>query len=136
MEVDAQLRGALHELLTLFDHYAVTDISEEAAGADYLAAAPEGAVVVVSNRDPDHHRTAEFFATVAADEQLATRHRYILLSTNPARIRERLRAHLAQLNVPVLAKPFDVEALLAAVHAAEARLVPVPAATRDTQRDA
>jgi hypothetical protein len=136
MEVDAQLRDALRELLTLFDHCTVTEISEETAGAEYLAAMPGGAVVVVSNRDPDHHRTAEFFATVAADEQLATRHRYILLSTNPGQIRETMRAHLAQLNVPVLAKPFDVEALLTAVRVAETRLVPVPVTARDIQRDA
>ena len=134
LEFDEQLRGALHDALTLYDRYFVTDLSEEMAGVQYLAATPAGVVVVVSNRDMDHHMSAAFFAAVAADEQLARRHRYILLSTDPTRMPDCLRAHLAQLNVTILAKPFDVDDLLAAVREATASLVLQPAPVCDSVR--
>jgi hypothetical protein len=136
LEFDEQLRGALHDVLTLYNHYAVTDLVEVTAGIDCLAATPGGMVVVVSNRDMDHHMSVAFFAAVAANEQIAQRHRYILLSTDPLRIPEGLQTHLAHLNARILVKPFDIDALLDAVRQAAASLTPLPAPARDSQRTA
>jgi CheY-like chemotaxis protein len=138
VEFDETLRGTFHDLLTNEGSYTLIEVSEEKAALAYLAAAPRGVVIVVSNRDAHHQLTAAFFAVVAADERLAKQHRYILLSTNPAGIPDELRAHLAQLNVPILAKPFEVEALLVVIRDAATHLLlpaPVPAAVRETPHD-
>jgi hypothetical protein len=37
VEFDELLRGVLHDLLTTVDHYAVTEVTTEAAALDYLA---------------------------------------------------------------------------------------------------
>jgi DNA-binding NtrC family response regulator len=135
LEFDDSLRCALHEVLTLYDHYTIAEFEQGAAAAAYVAAAPHGVVVLVSNRDMDHHMSAAFFAAIVADEQLSRRHRYILLSTDPARMPVALRAHLGYLNAPILAKPFDIDRLLAAVREALACLDPMRTTVHDTNRD-
>lgn len=91
-----------------------------------------GVVVVCGNQDADHHLTAAFFAQVAAGERLASRHRYLLLSSNPALIPPALEAHLIQLNAVVLPKPFDLEIVVICVREAAARLAPPHAPIRTT----
>jgi CheY-like chemotaxis protein len=125
VEIDDALRGTVHDILdTAGDAYEVTEVGTEAEALTYLTTQPtaEGVVVVCSNKHIDHHLHAAFFASVVADKRLARRHRYILLSSSPARIPAEMRAHLTQLNVRVLAKPFDMDVLLAAVSEAAAQL--------------
>lgn len=126
VEFDELLRGALHDILSLNGDYEVTEVADEAVALAYLAATPGGMVAVCSNRDADHHRSAAFFAVVAADERLATRHRYIMLSTSPERMPVGLQVDLARLRAAILGKPFDLDTLLATVRTAALRLVPLP----------
>ncbi len=128
LEFDEALRGVLHQMLTECDHYDVTEVTTVVEAVAELATARDdrtpGMVVICSNQDADHHLTAAFFATVAADERLRTQHQYVMLSTSPDRMPNELRTHLAEIAAPVLPKPFEMDALLASVSEAAARLAP------------
>jgi hypothetical protein len=87
-------------------------------------------VVVCSNRDADHHLSAAFFEQVAADERLASRHQYLMLSSTPAAIPPELQTHLAQLHAAILPKPFDLETLEAYVYEAAGQLAHTHPLTR------
>jgi hypothetical protein len=99
---------------------------------DFLAACPDGVVVVCGNKEADHYLTAAFFAQVVADERLASRHQYLMLSTTPSSIPPEMQTYLAQLHAPILPKPFDIDILVARVRQAAARLAPVAAPRRAT----
>jgi CheY-like chemotaxis protein len=129
VEYDDDVRDVLHDILTDAG-CEVTEATTDVAALDFLAASPDGVVVVCSNKDADHHRSAAFFAQVAADERLASRHQYLMLSSNPPLIPPALEAHLAQLHAAILPKPFDMDFLVARVHETAARLAPVHARTR------
>jgi CheY-like chemotaxis protein len=122
VEFDEALRGTLDVVLSEVGHYTVMSVTTEAAALNYLAVCPEGVIAVCSNSHPDHHLSTAFFAAVVADKRLARWHRYILLSTDPAKIPSALRAHLRRLHAPILPKPFDVDVLLATVAQAARRL--------------
>lgn len=122
IEFDESLRGVLHDALRTAAHdYAVTEVATETEALSVLANQTEGMVVVCSNHDADHHLTTAFFAAVVTDKRLATRHQYLLLSTNPALIPAVLHTHVARLHAPVLGKPFELDALLALVEEAAGR---------------
>src|SRR5258706_8540616 len=82
VEYDEGVRTVLRDLLTNVG-YEVIEHATDAAALAFLAASPDGVVVVCGNEDADHHRAAAFFAQVVADKRIASRHRYLLLSTNP-----------------------------------------------------
>jgi hypothetical protein len=124
VEFDEALRGVLRDILTTIDHYAVTELTTEEAALTHLVAIPESVVALCSNTHADHHLSTAFFAAVVADKRLRMRHRYLLLSTNPARIPATLRVDLKQLGAPILSKPFDMDVLLATVAEAARRLTP------------
>ena len=132
VEYDEGVRTVLHDLLTNVG-YAVIEHATDAAALDFLAASPEGVVVVCGNQDADHHLSAAFFAQVVAGKRIASRHRYLLLSSNPLLIPPALEAHLVQLNAVVLPKPFDLETMVICVHEAAARLAPPHAPRRATE---
>lgn len=69
VEFDELLRGVLHDLLTTVHHYAVTEVTTEAAALDSLASSPEGVGAVWSKRHPDHYLSTAFFAAVVADKR-------------------------------------------------------------------
>lgn len=129
VEFDEATRDTLHEMLT-YAGYDVVTATMDPASLTYLAACLDRLVVLWSNKHADHHLGASFFAHVAADTRLATQHHYILLSSNPATIPPALAAHLTQLQAPVIPKPFEMDALLAAVAMAAARLAPAPISKR------
>ncbi len=131
VEYDEGVRTVLRDLLTNVG-YEVIEHATDAAALAFLAASPDGVVVVCGNEDADHHRAAAFFAQVVADKRIASRHRYLLLSTNPALIPPALEAHLIQLNAVVLPKPFDLETVVICVHEAAGRLAPGDAPRRAT----
>jgi CheY-like chemotaxis protein len=134
VEFDEALRGVLQDILALDGLYDVTEVSEHTAAFTYRASASQGVIAICSNRDAHHKQCAAFFAAVAADELLATRHQYLMLSTNPREIPAGLQMNLRHLYRPIVTKPFAVDTLLVAVRAAVARLVAVPAPVRDTPR--
>jgi hypothetical protein len=114
---------APHDLLT-DAHYEVIEATTDAAAFDFHAARPGGVEVLRSNKHADHHPSATFFAQVVADERFTSRHRYLTLSSLPSAIPPALQAHLTQLTAAVLPKPFGVDAVVAGVREAAARLAP------------
>lgn len=66
----------------------------------------------------------QLLEAVAVQEELATRHVYILMTAFVQRLPPDFAALLAQLQVMVIAKPFDIDTLLAAVAQAATRLNP------------
>jgi CheY-like chemotaxis protein len=126
VEFDEASRAMLHDILALDGHYPVIAFSDEMAALAYLTAAPERVIAVVSNQDVHHQRSAAFFAAVAADEQLVTRHQYLMLSTNPREMPAGLQANLTYLQATILTKPFELDTLLAAVREEAARLATLP----------
>src|SRR5258706_9281080 len=131
VEYDNAVRDMLHELL-IGAGFEVNEHATDAAALDFLAESPDGVVVLCSNQDADHHRSAAFFAQVVADERFTSRHQYLLLSSNPPLIPPALFAHLAQLDAAVLPKPFDIDILVARVRQAAARLAPSDTGTSAT----
>jgi CheY-like chemotaxis protein len=129
VEFDEATRDTLHEMLAYAGHDVVA-ATMDPASLTCLAACPDRLVVLCSNKHADHHLSASFFAHVAVDARLATQHQYILLSSNPATIPPALATHLTQLGAPVIPKPFDMDALLAAVAMAAERLTPAPISKR------
>ncbi|HEV2462063.1 MAG TPA: hypothetical protein VGS80_27230 [Ktedonobacterales bacterium] len=96
----------LHGILTHADRDdVVSEVSDDAAAVSYLTGAPGDVVAVCSNRDADHHWSTAFFAVMATGERLVTHHRYLMRSTNPARMPDGLRATLAHRGALVLEQP-------------------------------
>jgi CheY-like chemotaxis protein len=101
--------------------YAVEEASSGEAGLALLRATPERCVVLLDQRMPGLGGDG-VLAIVAADPRLAARHAYILLTASPQKLRATPPTVLHGLSVPLVEKPFDVDALLAVVAAAAARL--------------
>jgi two-component system NtrC family response regulator len=101
--------------------YTVEEASSGEAGLALLRATPERYVVLLDQRMPGLGGDG-VLAIVAAEPQLATRHAYILLTASPQKLRATPPAVLHGLSVPLVEKPFEVEALLAVVAAAATRL--------------
>jgi CheY-like chemotaxis protein len=96
--------------------YAVTTLPTCDEALAYLRVCLDPTVVLVSNATPDHQLEADFFAAVAVGGQPLTRHRYVLLTTTPEHVSPALRRQLADLNVPILTKPFTLNRLLTEVY--------------------
>jgi CheY-like chemotaxis protein len=101
-------------------------VQEASAGElalDALRTAPERMVVLLDQIMPGLGGD-EVLNIIAGDATLAARHAYILLTASPQRVHGVHPELLAQLNVPVVEKPFDMDALLQVVAGAAARLSP------------
>lgn len=68
----------------------------------------------------------QLLEAVAADEVLATRHAYILMTAYVRRFSPDFAAFLQRMHVSVIAKPFGLDTLLYAVVQATARLAQCP----------
>ena len=66
----------------------------------------------------------EILRFLSHDEDRASRHAYILLTANTSALSAEDRALLARLRVPIIPKPFDMDALLDAVADALSRIPP------------
>jgi CheY-like chemotaxis protein len=118
---DADIRESLR--FALEDAGWTVDEAPDGAGALDLLRASERALVVLLDHVMPHLDGESLLRIIAGDPDLATRHAYILVTAS-ARIQqiEADLQRLSALSVPVLRKPFDVEALLALVDQAAARL--------------
>ncbi len=101
--------------------HAVAEASTGEAALELLRTTPERTVVLLDQRMPRLDGD-QVLAAVAADPALATRHAYILVTASPHKLRAAPPVVLDGLRVPVVEKPFDVDALLAAVAEAAAHL--------------
>jgi CheY-like chemotaxis protein len=88
---------------------------------NHLHASRKPLVVLVDWKMPgmDGHRLLE---VVAADEALAERHAFILMTANDKTLPLAVANLLVRLHVPVVGKPFDLDALVATVEEAGRRL--------------
>src|SRR5215470_3941433 len=110
------LRTALEE-----EGYAVTEAGDGARALELLYTSTLPCIVLLDLRMPVLDGPG-VLAVVAADERLAARHAYVIITANLDTV-PRARAALdGRLSVPVIPKPFDLEVVLAVVEQAVGEL--------------
>ncbi len=120
VERDKEILTTLGDLLE-DQGYAVFEADNQHEALALIETAPEPMVVVVGNAEVPDQNGLEFFTSVAANSVAGRA--YIYLTTVPERRRlPELVDVLSKLQTPVVNKPFELVALLAAVAAAAARL--------------
>jgi CheY-like chemotaxis protein len=103
------------------DGYIVTEARDGAAALKILYACSKPMVVLLDLRMPKLDG-AEVLDAVAADHRLAKQNAFILVTADNKTITLTFAHLLAQLDVPVLKKPFDLDELLDLVADAAGRL--------------
>lgn len=121
---DAAIRETLRELLEDAGYH-VREAADGVAALRALRASEERLVALVDLKMPrmDGHALLD---VVAADPDLARRHAYILVTANADTQSLAFARLLTRLSVPVVAKPFEIDDILAVVAAAAGK-VAVPA---------
>lgn len=115
---DDGIRTSVRELLEA-EGYEVADASDGEVALDRLRSQTERMVVLLDMVMP-RMDGVEVLRVIADEPRLAERHAYILFTVSPER---HLPADLlARLSVPVVEKPFDVDALLDVVARSAERL--------------
>lgn len=120
---------AIRETLRLAledEGYAVVEAPDGVVALDALHASPVPMVVLLDLRMP-RLDGAEVLARVAADPVLSTRHAYILVTANLHTAPITFSGLLNRLMVPVMPKPFDLDALMEVVAHSAYRLIPAEA---------
>lgn len=120
VEDDAMMRQTLRAVLEDAGH-TVAEAPEGQQGLDLLCAAREPLVVLLDHLMPvlDGEGVLE---RVAGGREDLRRHAYVLMTGAADHLSPRLAVLVTALGVPVVAKPFDIDALLAAVSAAAHQL--------------
>jgi CheY-like chemotaxis protein len=119
---EADIRGAVRMLLEDARH-AITEAADGGAALAHLQAASEGLIVPLDVRMPGMEGITVLEAVAAEDYGLIRRHAFVLMTAREGRTMPLpLPAWLQDLRVPVLAKPFNVDDLLAVVQYAASRL--------------
>lgn len=99
--------------------YVVSATGEPATALRLLETAPEPLVVLFDAGVP-RMSDGKITALIRREEPLFRRHAYICMSTSPGFIHPDLLQALKDLAVPIIAKPFDLDEMLALVrYAAE-----------------
>lgn len=107
------LRAVLEE-----EGYAVVEAADGGRALEILRAQAAPHVVLLDLRMPVMDGAA-VLRTVAADERLATRHAYAIITANPELVPAALDGAKGRLlSVPVILKPFDLDAVLETVERA------------------
>lgn len=101
--------------------YTVSEAADGLAALKKLRAIHDRTVVLLDLMMPGLDG-AGVLGAVAGDQRLATRHAYILVTANTKTLTLAFANLLTSLSVPILNKPFDVDALLETVAAASRRL--------------
>src|SRR5215469_11092053 len=117
---DHSIREALCDMLSEAGH-TVAEAPDAASGLQHLRASDSGMIVLLDGGLP-RPDICPVLAEIRADPDLCARHAYLLLSTHAARLSKPTRTALEVLGAPVVAMPFDMDTLLAAVAEAECRL--------------
>jgi CheY-like chemotaxis protein len=120
IEDDADIRKSERELL-LNAGYNVLEVSKGLEGKRLLARSRERLIMLLDHLMPvlDSCRLLEL---IAQDAVLRARHTFVVLSASPSLVRKQCATILDEMRIPILRKPFTLEALLRAVQDAEQRL--------------
>jgi CheY-like chemotaxis protein len=112
---------------TLFEEegYAVAEAHDVAGALDALRGAKQAYVAIVDLFLPQMTGT-ELLRAIEREPSLARRHRYVATSASMGALSPAIRASLARLHIPLIAKPFDVGAMCDVVAEASAALLPWP----------
>jgi len=113
--------------------YVVVEADDGLSGLALLQGSVEPLVAVIDHQLP-HLAGSELLDLVALDETLRQRHGYVFLTGDPHRAVEECGETLAELAVPLVSKPFDIDELLEAVHTAERQLTSLARAGHPTSR--
>lgn len=117
---DADIRLTVRALLEDIGGHTVLEAADGVSGLAQLRASEEPLIVLLDLLMPGLDGI-EVLQAVAEDEQLATRHAYVLVSVSrrasPANVPPKLA-----LAVPIVPKPFDINTLLDTVTEAERRI--------------
>jgi DNA-binding response OmpR family regulator len=124
VERDEDIARMLAEVLA-FAGYTVLESTSPDEALSTLRSTPERLLTIFSNSCPGNDEAMAFFTQVVADGTLAWRHTYLYLTTDPTELPRALRATLRALGAPVIAKPFELDTLVAAIHRVRAQPVAV-----------
>lgn len=103
--------------------YAVTEAADGREGLQALRASHYPLVALVDLRMPRLDGEG-LLREVLADDALAKRHAYMLITANYHSLSRNVLNALAQLSAPIIPKPFDLDTLLDTVQELASRLVP------------
>jgi two-component system, chemotaxis family, chemotaxis protein CheY len=120
IEDDAAIRQVVRLVLEDAGHE-VVEANDGLSGLALLQSSMEPLVAVIDHQLPRLDGSA-LLDLVATDERLRQRHRFVFITANTSAAVDACGATLEELAVPLLPKPFDIDELVAAVHAAEKRL--------------
>ena len=119
---DEDIRLTVRALLEDIGGHTVLEAADGVSGLAQLRASEEPLVVLLDLLMPGLDGI-EVLQAVAEDEQLATRHAYVLVSVSRRANAANVPPKLA-LAVPIVPKPFDMNVLLDTVTSAERRIQP------------
>jgi len=126
---DAALRQVVRLLLEDAG-YAVVEAHDGLSGLALLQGNMEPLVAVIDHRLP-RLDGCDLLVLVVTDETLRQRHVYVFMTGDPRRPVDECGGTLDELAVPLLPKPFHIDELVEAVHAAEQRLASLVARPGD-----
>jgi len=106
--------------------YLVLEATDGAVALDVLHTSPDSLVVLFDYRMP-HMDGAALMALAEREHVLVQQHVFVCMTASPMSLPPTLAALLTHYDVPVVAKPFDIEAMLAVIGQAEERLARLPA---------
>jgi CheY-like chemotaxis protein len=120
---DESIRESLRLILE-DSGYTVLEASDGLMALNVLRATPHRMIVLLDLMMPRLDGIG-VLTTVAADQRLARRHSFILMSAGRRTVSLSLARLLAELSVPILPKPFDLDVVLDLVAQGAHRLAPV-----------
>ena len=129
IESDAATRQVVR-LLFEDAGYVVVEANDGLSGLALLRNCVEPLVAVIDHRLP-RLDGCDLLDLVSTDETLRQRHCYVFMTTDPRRAVDDCGETLEELEVPLLPKPFHIDELVEAVHAAEQRLASLVARPGD-----
>jgi two-component system chemotaxis response regulator CheY len=125
---DSDTTAAVHWVLEDAG-YVVLEAADGTAALDVLHASPDGLVVLFDYRMP-RLDGEKLMALAEREQMLVQRHSFVCMTASPTFLPPTLSALLARYDVPLLAKPFGIDELLAVIGQVAQRLAllraPVP----------
>lgn len=130
---DGDTRMSLRALFEDIGGYGVAEADTIAAALALLAAPGARYVVLFDYVLPDADG-GTLLERITAEPALAGRHAFVCMSASPRLAETHHATPLARFDIALIAKPFDIDAMLAAVERAEASLLAGSLATGSRNR--